>query len=172
VSALDVDSWLSTPSAFLEIFLRRCRESRIMDSLNPKAPLIVDDSVNSMVKAVHRNVDQEFLFTTIDKVRICLMTVLSDMQNARAWTTPLGILVTLAVVFPTTSFREWLSVKAEIWQAFFYFGTVGVTVWFIRGLFKARKAPTVNLVIEMLKKDSLQPAEASHTGSAPVLPST
>src|SRR5260221_531706 len=93
----------------------------LTEESNPKATLIVADSVNSMVKAVHRNVDQEFLFVTIDKVRISLMVVYSDIEHSKSWHAPLGILATLSVIFPNTSFQQWLTVKPEVWQAFFYF---------------------------------------------------
>jgi hypothetical protein len=38
-----------------------------------------------MVKAVHRNVDQEFLFVTIDRVRISLMLVHGDIEHSKSW---------------------------------------------------------------------------------------
>jgi hypothetical protein len=133
----------------------------LTEESNPKATLIVADSVNSMVKAVHRNVDQEFLFVTIDKVRICLMLVYGDIEHSNSWHAPLGILATLLVIFPTTSFQKWLTVKPEVWQAFFYFVAVAVALWLLWCFRKSRKSPTVDTIIEMLKRDSLD-----RTGSA------
>jgi hypothetical protein len=134
----------------------------LTEESNPKATLIVADSVNSMVKAVHRNVDQEFLFVTIDKVRISLMLVYSDIEHSNSWHAPLGILATLLVViFPTTSFQQWLTVKPEVWQAFFYFVAVSVALWLLWCFRKSRKRPSVDTIIEMLKRDSLD-----RTGSA------
>jgi hypothetical protein len=67
---------------------------------------------------VHSNLSQQIVLTSEDKLRLSLTKHLSRMEKRRAWITPLGILLTIVIVFPTTRFQAFL-LSAQTWEAVF-----------------------------------------------------
>ncbi|MBK5294186.1 MAG: hypothetical protein JJE04_21220 [Acidobacteriia bacterium] len=124
--------------------------------------IVIDPSIDSIVKQVYTNVDQELLVTTVDKVQICLMQVFQGMQLGSAWKTPLGILATLLIVFPTTAFKDW-GLSKSTWEAFFLWAALLSIIWFLVSIWKAWRSPSpsVEQIIDRLKKKSLGVTEAN-----------
>jgi hypothetical protein len=81
---------------------------------------------------VYSNLGQEIIITTEDKIRLCLIEHLSRMEKKNAWVAPLGILLTIIIVFPTTTFREFLFLSADTWKAIFVMAGLMAIVWLIR----------------------------------------
>jgi len=118
---------------------------------------------------VHFNVGQEIVVTTEDKVWRILTNNLSRIERRNAWITPLGILVTLLVVFPTTSFQQFLF-SAETWEAIFVTATGLSFLWFVRCIWQSKgpapfvdfakslwqgRGPTVDDVVNDIKKTAI-----------------
>jgi len=110
---------------------------------------------------VHSNLGQQIVITTEDKIRICLMIHLARMEKHRGWTTPLGIFLTLLVVFPTTTFQSWLNIPAETWQAVLILSCVLSFIWLCISAWGARTKPSIDNVIFELKKSSLTETEGN-----------
>ena len=103
---------------------------------------------------VHLNVGQEFIVTTDDKIRLCLSDHLSRMEKRRAWITPLGIFLTLLIVFPTTTFRAFI-VGAETWQALFIICAVISLCWLLYSVYQARVSTSINEVMADIKRTAI-----------------
>jgi hypothetical protein len=91
---------------------------------------------------VHFNVGQEIVVTTEDKIRLCLTNHLTRIEKRKAWAVPLGILLTILVVFPTTSFQAFIF-RAETWEAVFLMTGALSLFWLIRSLWQSRGVTSV-----------------------------
>src|ERR1035441_8084058 len=88
-------------------------------------------NLNHLVQRVDSNVTQEIIVTTADKAQLCLIEALDRMERRKAWIAPEGHLATLVVVFPTTTFQDFLGLSREYWRAIFSVAAVGSMVWLI-----------------------------------------
>jgi hypothetical protein len=100
---------------------------------------------------VYSNLGQEIIITTEDKIRLCLIEHLSRMETRNAWIAPLGILLTIIIVFPTTTFREFLFLSADSWRAIFVIGGVIATAWLIKCVLQARASSSLADVVRDIK---------------------
>lgn len=130
---------------------------------------------------VHFNVGQEIVVTTEDKVWRILTNHLSRIEKRNAWITPLGILITLIVIFPTASFRKFVF-SAETWKAIFFIAALLSFCWFVKGLWQSKgsasiadfvksllqgRRPTINDVVNEIKKTAIatEMSQGKETGS-------
>lgn len=104
---------------------------------------------------LHLNLEQDFILTTEDKVLICLTKHLSRMENKKAWWTPLGILLTILVVFPTTNFQPFLFMSADGWMALFLFFGILSIAWLIYAYSQSRVSTSINEVVGEIKKTAI-----------------
>jgi Flp pilus assembly protein TadB len=102
------------------------------------------------VKKVNVNVSQEMIIITEDKVKLCLMKYLENMEKRSSWTTPLAIFLTVVVTLLTTSFKVFI-VSSEVWQAVFIIIGGLSLFWLIISLYKRPKAKKIEDVIKELK---------------------
>lgn len=100
---------------------------------------------------VYSNLGQEIIITTEDKIRLCLIEHLSRMEKRNAWIAPLGILITIIIVFPTTTFREFLFFSADTWKAIFVISGIIAVVWLARALLQARISSSLTDVVRNIK---------------------
>lgn len=106
---------------------------------------------------VHLNLGQNIVFTTEDKIRICLMNHLGQVEHKKGWIAPLGIAVAIAVAFVTTKFQDSLYLSADTWKAIFIVAGVIVAGWLIKAIWKAIcSRSSINAVIEEIKKSAIQ----------------
>lgn len=103
---------------------------------------------------VHLNLDQEFILTTEDKVLICLTQHLSRMERKKGWIAPLGIFLTILIVFQTTTFQSFF-VSAETWEAIFIISGVISSGWLIYAYWQSRVSTSINEVVDHIKKTAL-----------------
>ncbi|HTY55766.1 MAG TPA: hypothetical protein VMB26_11220 [Candidatus Binataceae bacterium] len=101
--------------------------------------------------SVHLNLAQDAIVITEDKVKLCLLEHLAKLESRREWVAPAGILITLLVTFPTTTFNDFIF-KAATWQAGFIIAAILTAAWFIRSLVKAWRTPTVDDVVAVMKR--------------------
>jgi hypothetical protein len=97
------------------------------------------------------NVGQGIVITTEDKIRICLMKHLAAMEKKNAWLAPFGILVTIIIVFPTTTFKDALLLSAEVWNAAFIIAGLIVFGWLVRTIVDGRTSSSLENVISSIK---------------------
>jgi hypothetical protein len=114
-------------------------------------PVTIDPALNRMIQRVDSNLKQEVIVITADKARLCLHAAINNTERSKAWQTPAGILVTILVVFPVSTFQDFLGVSKDTWKALFIFSALFFLVWFIRCLLKIRKSPTVEQIVNQLR---------------------
>lgn len=105
---------------------------------------------------VHVNVEQHFIVTTEDKMRLCLSDHLQVMDRRRDWIAPLGVFISLVVALLTSSFRDWYLPKAT-WQAIFVLMAVISFAWFLwtlRYLYQY-KQHSLDAVIREIKAEAI-----------------
>jgi len=106
---------------------------------------------------VYSNLGQEIIISTEDKIRLCLIEHLSRMEKRKAWVTPLGILLTILIVFPTTTFRDFIFLSADSWKAIFVLGCLLSAVWLIKSLWEGRVSSSLTDVVKSIKASGIMP---------------
>jgi hypothetical protein len=121
----------------------------------PSGPITINLGFDQLIRRVDTNVTQDFMVITADKARLCLIQALDRMERRRAWIAPAGILATLIVVFPTTTFQDFLGLSKEYWKAIFSLATVSACAWLIFCLFRIRGSLTIEQIVDRLRTSSL-----------------
>lgn len=104
------------------------------------------------VTNIYNNLSQEVVNITIDKLRLILTLHLRDMEKRKNWIAPFGILLTLLLVFATTSFKDALYIRSSTWEAFFLMALMLTLGWLICTLVHAFKSKTLDDLIETIKQ--------------------
>jgi len=102
---------------------------------------------------IHKNVGQEVIVTTDDKVRLCLMQARASLAAKHDLVAPAGVLVTLVTALATTDPRDFVLGRAT-WQAIYVIAAVLVAGWLARSGFavlQQRGSDSVDSIIERLK---------------------
>lgn len=103
---------------------------------------------------IHKNVKQEIIITTADKIKLVLISTREILTSQRDWWTPLGLLVSFITTLCTADFKNTFGVTKEIWYAFFVVLTIFSAVWFIKTIIKLIKnwgEDDLNKIIEQIK---------------------
>ena len=133
-----------------------------MDRINPpNEQFKIGEYAGKLIQQtskVHLNLDQEFILTTEDKVLICLTQHLSRMERKKGWIAPLGIFLTILIVFQTTTFQSFF-VSAETWEAIFIISGVISFSWLIYAYWQSRVSTSINEVVDHIKKTALMQEE-------------
>lgn len=111
------------------------------------------------VVEVNHNTDQKLISITEDKLRLILLEYRDKDENNKAWQIPLGLLVTIILVFCSAEFKPAFRLSAAIWEAIFMISGILCAVWLFRSLYRLRSAPTLDQVINSIKNKTL-PSEA------------
>jgi|ERR1017187_5523959 hypothetical protein len=84
-----------------------------------------------MILRVDANLKQEIIVITADKARLCLRDAVDNMERSKAWQTPAGILATILVVFPVSTFQDFLGFSKDTWKALFIAAALFFVGWLI-----------------------------------------
>jgi hypothetical protein len=106
---------------------------------------------------VHKNVGQEFVVTTVDKVKLCLREHKEVLVSQLEWVAPLGTVLALLATLVAADFKDVFGLKKEDWRAIFVVGEITSFIWLIRCLYRAykfRNRTSEDNFIEALKKRS------------------
>jgi hypothetical protein len=104
---------------------------------------------------VQSNLGQTIIITTEDKIEICLMKYLEDLENKRSWLTPFGLLLSIVLTFLTTDFKEWIIPK-ETWQAIFIVAEIIFLGWLAISIKRAWQTKSIKDVLEEIKKSQIK----------------
>lgn len=118
---------------------------------SPTDPVGINLGVNKLIERVDTNVTQQIIVTTADKARLCLIDALQRIERRNAWIAPAGVLATLIVVFPTTTFQDFLGLSREYWKALFSIITVATVIWLFVCLVRIRKSLTIEQIVDRLR---------------------
>jgi len=103
---------------------------------------------------IHKNVKQEIIITTEDKIKLVLINTREILTSQRDWLTPAGLLVSFIATLTTADFKDALSVPKEFWHAIFVLLTIGSSVWLLislRKLFKNWGQDDLSKIIGQIK---------------------
>jgi len=104
---------------------------------------------------VHFNIEQDLIFTTEDKLRLCLIEYLDSISKKGKWTTPFGMLITVGLTLLTADFKEFILTK-EQWQAIFIFSIFLLISWLAKRVYNSynSKKTLEDLVVSIKKKSN------------------
>ena len=68
---------------------------------------------------VHKNVKQEIIITTADKMKIVLMESREVISSQRDWWTPAGLFISFIATLLTADFKDALHQSKEFWRSSF-----------------------------------------------------
>ena len=105
------------------------------------------------IKVVHSNLQQEVIQVTEDKLKLILNEHLANMEQRKSWVAPLGILITILLVFSTTTFKK-AYFEASTWEAFFIMAGILTTAWLVRNIILAINVKSIDGIILMIKNKS------------------
>lgn len=128
------------------------RKKERLEVSEEKAKITIESLAGKLVrvKKIYDNLGQEVIMTTEDKLRLCLLEHLQYIGKRRAWSTPLGILLTVIVAFVTTEFKD-VGFSAYTWQAIFVIVGILTAIWFAWSIIQIPKSKTVEDVVNKLK---------------------
>ncbi|EGQ8033799.1 hypothetical protein G5Y08_000010 [Vibrio parahaemolyticus] len=110
------------------------------------------DSVS--VVQVHRNVDQEVIQITEDKLENILIKYAKNLGLKDSWLGPLSILITVIITLSTATFNAALGIEAAVWKALFVFVGIVSVFWLCKSLvsiFRKRKESSIRFLISKIK---------------------
>lgn len=103
---------------------------------------------------IHKNVKQEIIITTEDKIKLVLINTREILTSQRDWWTPAGLLLSFIATLSTADFKDALKVPKEFWHAIFVLLTIASAVWLLislRKLFKNWGQDDLIKIIEQIK---------------------
>ena len=105
----------------------------------------------------YTNIAQEFIHTTSDKIKLCLIENQDVLKAKIGWITPLGILIALVAALVTADFKKtFLGLKPEVWESMFIISSILCFLWLIYALrrsYKFRGKGGIEDVIKKLKQN-------------------
>ena len=127
------------------------------DETAPITGIKIDEE---MIKtsSYYTNVRQDFIMTTEDKIRLCLIKYQNILKLKNDWIAPAGLLIALIVTLVVASdFKEFLNISPEGWRAIFIVGMIASFLILLRSLyyiFINRKNNGIETIIQELKESS------------------
>jgi hypothetical protein len=88
---------------------------------------------------IHKNVGQEFVITTVDKVKLCLREHKEILTSRMEWLAPLGVFLALLTTLVAADFKDAFSLSKQDWRAIFIVGTIVSFLWLLRCIYRAVK---------------------------------
>ena len=104
------------------------------------------------VTDIHENTSQEIIRITVDRLKLVLVEHKNGFERRKEWHTPLGLALTVLLVFITSTFKDALGFHADTWAAFFLISLALSLAWLIRAIYIACKCPTMDDIVEKMKK--------------------
>lgn len=103
---------------------------------------------------IHKNVNQEIIITTADKIKLVLINTRDILASQRDWWTPFGLLISFVTTLCTADFKDAFGGSKEFWHAIFVLLTLFSLVWLIKSfinLIKNWGLNDLNKIIEQIK---------------------
>lgn len=112
---------------------------------------------NRFINQTISNTRSNLIEKTEDKLENVLLKHEKETSKAVSWITPLALLLTILIVFLTATFKDFLSINKDVWQAVFILGFVATIVWTIVSGFNAikfRNERSVECLINKIKNST------------------
>ena len=123
--------------------------------MNKIAGLAIDVG-DELIKCstIYKNVNQDIIITTEDKMKLVLLNTREVLTVQREWWTPFGLLLTFIASLVTTDFKDALGLTKDTWMAIFIILTSFSIVWLIialNKLYKNRGQDNLDIIIKKFK---------------------
>lgn len=109
---------------------------------------------------VHKNVGQEVILTTSDKIKLCLLEHQNIIKMKSDWKSPLELSIAILITLVTADFnKDFLGIKSAVWQALFVLVLAMSIFRFFRALcmlIKFRKKGNIDNVVAEIKQNSVK----------------
>lgn len=109
---------------------------------------------------IHKNVKQEIIITTADKIKLVLINTREILTSQRDWWTPAGLLISFVTTLSTADFKDALGVSKQFWNALFVLLTIASAIWLIKSLYKLYKnwgQDDLAIIIEQIQLKNSNP---------------
>ncbi len=117
---------------------------------------------------VHKNVKQEIIITTADKIKIVLMETKEILSSQKDWWTPFGLFISFIATLLTADFKDAFSQSKDFWKSSFVLLTIGSALWLIYSLYQLYKnwgQGELKSIIQQIKlKDAPVTEQTQQTG--------
>jgi hypothetical protein len=102
---------------------------------------------------VYKNLGQEVIVTTVDKLRLCLLESRDCLTAKREWLTPLSLMLTLLTTLVAAEFRTFIFAP-PVWMAIYFLGALLSFLWLFRAGHRAwqnRRRGSIEEIVERFK---------------------
>jgi hypothetical protein len=107
-----------------------------------------------IITKVHNNVSQEIIQITSDRLKIILIDYLAKLEKSKEWQMPLSLMLTIALVLTTTSFKDSLGLPSATWSAIFAISLFLCIGWLMLSLINIGRKMTIEDVLNAVKDKS------------------
>ena len=117
---------------------------------------------------IHKNVKQEIIITTSDKIKLVLINTREILTAQRDWWTPFGLLISFITTLCTAEFKDAFGLTKEFWHAIFVLLTLGSAIWLLKSFYKLYKnwgKDNLDNIIENIKLRSENASENESTNT-------
>ncbi len=117
---------------------------------------------------IHKNVKQEIIITTADKIKLVLINTREILTAQRDWWTPFGLLISFITTLCTAEFKDAFGLTKEFWHAIFVLLTLGSAIWLLKSFYKLyenRGKDNLDNIIENIKLRSENASENESTNT-------
>lgn len=100
------------------------------------------------------NTAQEFIHTTADKLKLCLIEHRDALNAKNSWIAPLGIFIALLATLVAADFHDFLGFTAEVWESIHIVAIVLSGLWLARALWRAwasRESSNIDNLVRQIK---------------------
>ena len=125
--------------------------------MNRPGPNIEFEREFSERLTVHKNLGQEVVVTTVDKVKLCLIENRESLAAQKEWLMPLSLVIAFGTTLVAAQFRN-VGLKAEVWEAVYLIATLLSFIWLCHSGWKAwrtRKSGGIDHVVDRLKAEGV-----------------
>lgn len=120
------------------------------DKATQKDQIYINPPGTVPIKNIYYNTEQEVIYTTEDRLRLCLITYIEKVTKKEAWLAPFGMLVTIIVTLVTSTFHDF-GFAAETWQAIFVVLVLCSAVWLVYTLQYCKGKVTIDTIVNEMK---------------------
>ncbi|QJU54316.1 hypothetical protein SCB71_14315 [Herbiconiux sp. KACC 21604] len=112
------------------------------------------DALTIRASSVSRNVDQEVLVTTRDKVELALRRELPRYVPTGEFLAVLGVFLTFLITVMTATFSDFLALPGQAWRGIFIVSTIAGGVWLVVSLVKLIRRPSMDKLVDAIAHDA------------------
>ena len=104
---------------------------------------------------IHKNLSQDVIMTTQDKLRLALIEHREVLASRREWVSAASLALSLITTLTLTSFQPRLGLPASTWQAIYAVAFVAALFWLISALvrlYRNHNKGDVDYLIKQIKE--------------------